>query len=76
MRPPTPRQRECAALLAEGLTPKEVAARLRQSHSAVRQQLYGNAATRFVGLYKRIGARSRVDVAVWWLMEGRDGCAG
>ena len=58
----TPREREIAALVAEGLTNRQIAARLVLSTGTVRIHV-----ERILG---KLGMTSRVQVATWYLTEG------
>jgi len=58
----TPREREVLALLATGLSNKEIAAALSISCWTVRAQLYR--------AYDKIGARNRTEAALWALRAG------
>ena len=58
----TPRQREIAALVAEGLTNDEIAERL----GLVR----GTVANLVVKVMRKLGLRNRVQLAVWAVKQG------
>lgn len=58
----TPREREVAALVAEGLTNQEIATRLVLTS--------GTVANHVSSIQKRLGARNRVQVAVWAVERG------
>lgn len=57
----THRQHEVLALLAEGLSNKEIADRLLVTENTVKSQLYK--------LRQKMGARSRTHMAVLWAEE-------
>ena len=58
----SPRQREIAACVAEGLTNAEIAQRLTVSE--------GTAANHVAMILRRLGLRSRAQVAVWAVEHG------
>jgi len=60
----TKREREVLRLLCDGLTYKELAARLTVSINTVR--------THLKRIYAKLGARSRTDAVVTWLRSGAD----
>ena len=58
----TPREREVAALVAEGLSNAEIARRLVLSE--------GTVANHLAHIMRRLGAGNRVQVAVWAVKQG------
>ena len=60
--PLTPREREVAALVAEGLTNAEIADRLVLNT--------GTVANHLAHIRRAVGARNRVQVAVWAVEHG------
>jgi DNA-binding CsgD family transcriptional regulator len=60
----TPREREVAALVAEGLSNAEIGERLMLRPGAVSSHL-GN-------IMRRLGVRSRIRVAIWAVRQGLD----
>lgn len=66
MRPPTARQREAIALLAEGSTNKEIAVHLGFTGPNA-EQVVKNL---FFRAGRRLGIRGRVNLLIWWLRQG------
>jgi pimeloyl-ACP methyl ester carboxylesterase/DNA-binding CsgD family transcriptional regulator len=64
----TPRQREVAALVADGLTNREIGRRLGIDERSAEGHLER--------IRLRLGLRSRAQVAAWWVATGLDGTAG
>jgi DNA-binding CsgD family transcriptional regulator len=60
----TPRQREVAALVAEGLTNREIGARLSIEERSAEGHLER--------IRLRLGVRSRAQVAAWWVATSSD----
>jgi DNA-binding NarL/FixJ family response regulator len=58
----TPRQREIAALVAEGLTDAEIAGRLRIAEGTVNRHVHLALGA--------LGLRNRVQLAVWAVLHG------
>ena len=63
--PLTARQRQVAALVAEGMTNRQIAERL-----GIEERSAEGHVERIRG---RLGAASRVQVAAWWIRQSRDG---
>lgn len=61
----TPRQREIAALIAQGLSNAEIAARLMLAP--------GTAANHVAQIMRRLGMRKRTQIATWVVRDGLDG---
>lgn len=59
----TPRQREVALLVADGLSNKEIATRLALSPHTIKAHVEG--------AFRAVGVESRVDLAVWVVTHGQ-----
>jgi len=64
----TPREQQVLALVARGLSNKEIAAQLEVSIQTVKNILSGgpNYATEY-GIYPKLQVHNRVQAALWWL---------
>jgi DNA-binding NarL/FixJ family response regulator len=61
----SPREREAIELIADGLTNKQVAARMGVSMSAVKGYM--------ADIFRKAGVNNRTSAALWWKERNRDG---